>query len=52
MNLDQRLSMARQLMLAALPDRTNWSGNAANTLEQRVYEVLAELDAIQAGLWR
>ena len=52
MNIDQRLDMARQLLIAALPDNTAWLGPAARAMELRIHELLAQLDGIQAGLWR
>lgn len=52
MSIDHRLDLARQLLIAAIPDRSLWSGLAANSMEQRISELLAELAAIQAGLWR
>ena len=52
MNIDQRLDLARQTLLASLPDQTQWLGVAASSLEQRIQELLAQIDSIQGGLWR
>jgi hypothetical protein len=52
MNIDFRLEAARQQLLQAIPDPSQWSGPARNQFEGRIRELLAELDAIQGGLWR
>ncbi|HEY7854586.1 MAG TPA: hypothetical protein VIB80_05685 [Aquiluna sp.] len=52
MNIDFRLEAARQQLLYALPDQSQWSGPAKNHFESRIRELLAELDSIQGGLWR
>lgn len=52
MNIDFRLEAARQQLLFSIPDQTQWSGVAKTQFEVRIRQLLAELDAVQGGLWR
>lgn len=51
MEIDHRLDLARQRLYAAIPDSAAWSGAASRSFEARIRELIAELDAIQGGLW-
>lgn len=52
MDIDFRLEAARRQLIFALPDPAQWSGSASKHCEIRIYELLAELDGLQGGLWR
>lgn len=52
MDIDFRLEAARAQLISAIPDPAAWSGPARGHFEARIRELLAEVDAIQGGLWR
>jgi len=49
--MHSQLQQAKTLILGAKPDPGLWSGDAARAFSLAIDAALAELEAIQGGLW-
>ena len=49
--MQSQLQQAKSLILSAKPDPGLWYGDAARAFSLAIEGALAELEAIQSGLW-